>query len=171
MKKETVINSMLIISGTFYMIFLVWNILFKYVSPLELFSPDRFFSRSLNIMPFHDLFCGIYNQLDVWGNILLFIPLGIYQRLFCKHKWYSAIGVFAAVSLLFEVLQYIFAIGASDITDILYNTLGGMIGLGLYQVLKIILKQETSVKNVIAIVSFAAAAAVGIIIILLYLNN
>ncbi|MCI9362155.1 MAG: hypothetical protein HFG65_14670 [Hungatella sp.] len=32
-------------------------------------------------------------------------------------------------SLLFEAVQFIFAIGASDITDIITNSLGGIIGV------------------------------------------
>lgn len=37
-----------------------------------------------------------------------------------------------SVTLLYEVVQYIFAIGASDITDLLGNTLGGVIGIALF---------------------------------------
>ena len=36
-------------------------------------------------------------------------------------------------SLLFEAVQFIFAIGASDITDIITNSLGGIIGETLDQ--------------------------------------
>jgi glycopeptide antibiotics resistance protein len=35
-------------------------------------------------------------------------------------------------SVAVEIIQYIFAIGATDITDVITNTLGGFIGLGLY---------------------------------------
>ena len=39
------------------------------------------------------------------------------------------------VSLLYEVLQYAFAIGGSDITDLIGNTLGGIIGMILFFIL------------------------------------
>ncbi|WP_174567638.1 VanZ family protein, partial [Gottfriedia acidiceleris] len=65
--------------------------------------------------------------------VLAFIPFGIYISML-KPNWsfLKKIAVIAGVSLLFEVLQFIFAIGASDITDLLGNTLGGIIGIGVY---------------------------------------
>ena len=78
----------------FYLFFLLENILFKYVSPLELFSPDRYFSRSWNLVPFNDALSYLwkdglaqgFSELNVYGNILLFIPLGIYLQIFLKKK-------------------------------------------------------------------------------------
>ncbi|WP_174567630.1 VanZ family protein, partial [Gottfriedia acidiceleris] len=65
--------------------------------------------------------------------VLAFIPFGIYISML-KPNWsfLKKIAVIAGVSLLFEVLQFTFAIGASDITDLLGNTLGGIIGIGVY---------------------------------------
>ena len=37
-----------------------------------------------------------------------------------------------ALSVTYEVLQYVLAIGASDITDVITNTLGGAAGLLLF---------------------------------------
>lgn len=56
------------------------------------------------------------------------------------------ITVIAGVSLLFEGLQFIFAIGASDITDFMGNTLGGIIGVEfiLYFVSCLVQKQIKS---------------------------
>ncbi|HCH9115897.1 TPA: VanZ family protein, partial [Salmonella enterica] len=36
------------------------------------------------------------------------------------------------LSLTFEIIQFIFAIGATDITDVITNTVGGFLGLKLY---------------------------------------
>ncbi|MFK4934083.1 VanZ family protein [Lactococcus formosensis] len=41
-------------------------------------------------------------------------------------------GAIFLVSLFVEILQFIFGIGATDITDIITNTSGGLIGLLLY---------------------------------------
>ena len=49
----------------------------------------------------------------------------------------------SGLSLLFEVTQYIFAIGASDITDAIDNTLGAVIGILLYLGMKKIWKEKT----------------------------
>lgn len=40
------------------------------------------------------------------------------------------------MSAFFEVSQYTLSIGQTDITDLLTNTLGGIIGLNLYWMLK-----------------------------------
>lgn len=55
----------------------------------------------------------------------------------------------SGLSLVFEVTQYIFAIGASDITDVIDNTLGAVIGILLYLGMKKIWKEKTG--KVIAI--------------------
>ena len=76
MRKEKTIHMLLVCSFTFYAVFVTWNILFKYVLPTELFSGERYFARSLNLIPFHDLMEDNYNRLNIWGNILLFFPWG-----------------------------------------------------------------------------------------------
>ena len=49
-------------------------------------------------------------------------------------------------SLFFETVQFVFAIGASDITDLLANTLGGVIGMGVFFILSKIFKAKVSIK-------------------------
>lgn len=68
-------------------------ILFKYASPLELFSDDRYFSRSINMIPFNDLFEGNYLKLDVCGNMILFAPFGVYLKLYSSKQWYKLLPV------------------------------------------------------------------------------
>ena len=66
------------------------------------------------------------------------------------------------VSLLFEIVQYTFAIGRSDITDIIENTLGGCIGIFVYNIFKWIFKEKV---NKI----FGILASIGTIFMLLLL--
>ncbi len=75
-------------------------------------------------------------------NVLAFVPLGWFLRKVTHFKWFSALSVIFLITLIFETLQYIFAIGASDINDILMNSLGGGIGLILFQLLKDKSKQK-----------------------------
>ena len=49
-----------------------------------------------------------------------------------RQPLWRGIAAVAAVSLGFEVLQFAFAMGASDVTDLIANTAGGALGLGLY---------------------------------------
>jgi glycopeptide antibiotics resistance protein len=50
---------------------------------------------------------------------------------------------FALLSLLFEAAQYILALGTSDITDLISNTLGGMAGLAFYRAIEKIKSEKT----------------------------
>lgn len=171
MKKKT-INIIFILGFVFYIIFILWNIVFKYVSPLELFSSNRYFSRSLNLIPFYDIFIGVYNRLDIFGNVILFIPLGIYINMIAKNSRISKnIYKIIMISLIFEVSQYVFGIGASDITDIITNTIGGVIGIGIYMVIKKVFKEDNKIKSFITICSMLVMIPVVIIVILLFMYN
>lgn len=55
------------------------------------------------------------------------------------------------LTLAFEITQFIFAIGRADITDVLGNMLGGLIGVGIYALMSKVLKNRTNtVINVLA---------------------
>ncbi|ENK1242778.1 VanZ family protein [Clostridium botulinum] len=170
--KTKMINILFIVGFAFYTLFLLWNIPFKYVSPLEVFSTNRYFSRTLNLIPFYDIFNGIYNGLDIWGNIILFIPLGIYVNVISKDsRVYKSICKIFSISLIFEVSQYVFGIGASDITDIITNTIGGIVGVGIYMVIKKVFKNDIKAKNFITICSIVIMIPVSTILILLFIYN
>ncbi|AUM97722.1 VanZ family protein [Clostridium botulinum] len=63
----------------------------------------------------------------------MFIPLGILvPTLFKNISKKKVIFICFGVSLSFETIQYIFGLGASDIDDLILNTLGGIIGTLLY---------------------------------------
>lgn len=171
MKKKT-INILLIVPFVFYMGFLLWNILFKYVSPIEVFSCNRYFSRTINLIPFNDIIQGNYNKLDLFGNIILFVPLGIYiSILLDKNKTLKNILIILIVSLVFESCQYIFGIGATDITDIITNTFGGVIGIYVYKMLILLFKGGERVKKVIAICSFIMMLIVSLLLIVIIIAN
>ncbi|MGC9934297.1 VanZ family protein [Priestia aryabhattai] len=114
-----------------YLFALTWIIVFKMQFSLQEL-PDF---RKINLIPFAGS-AKVNNQIyfnEIIYNVLAFIPFGIYISML-KPNWsfLKKIAVIAGVSLLFEVLQFIFAIGASDITDLIGNTLGGIIGVGVY---------------------------------------
>lgn len=115
-----------------YLAFVVWVILLKLsTSPADL--PHL---RNINLIPYGD--SGIINgQLDVRElveNILIFVPFGVYAGMLVGEKsWWKVILAGAGFSLLLETLQYVFAIGASDITDVINNTLGAVLGVLLWK--------------------------------------
>ena len=170
--RKKIINILFIMGFIFYLLFILWNILFKYVSPLEIFSNDRFFSQTLNIIPFNDIFKGKFNKMDIYGNIILFIPFGIYINMIIKDVRISkSICIIAIISFIFEVSQYILGIGASDITDIITNTIGGIIGIGIYTIIKSIFKYNNKVKSFITICSTIIMLIVSIILIGIFMYN
>ena len=77
-----------------------------------------------------------YSYKNIGGNIIGFIPLGIFLPLL-----FSFLGRFARltitvflVSLLFETTQLVAGIGVFDVDDLILNTAGGMLGYILYAI-------------------------------------
>lgn len=170
--KKKIINTLFIVGLIFYILFVLWNILFKYVSPLELFSTNRYFSRTLNLIPFNDILNGYYNKLDIFGNIILFIPLGIYINIIMKNnKALKNIYIIVVISLLLETIQYIFGIGASDITDIITNTIGDILGIFIYMILKNLFVKDFKVKSFITICSILIMLPVTLLLIAIIAHN
>jgi len=116
-----------------YCFVLTWVIMFKCNL---LISDMRFGYRSITFVPFRQ-FDRIGYLADYLLNIVVYIPMGIYVCTFLKNKSFALkIAVVAISSILFEVVQYIIAFGSSDISDVISNTLGGIIGVLLHSKIK-----------------------------------
>lgn len=111
-----------------YLLFLIWLIVFKLN-----FSISSIHSvRDINLIPFHyeDVEPGDVPILEALMNLAVFIPFGfLLSKTFEKMKYGTKALVVVLLSLFFETTQYVLSIGASDITDIITNTIGGVIGL------------------------------------------
>ena len=127
--------------------------------------------RSINLIPF-DMIAEQDFTLNVWGNILMFIPLGLYFANFMKqfHFW-KVLGAIIGTSLSIEVLQYILKRGASDIDDLLLNTVGGLIGIVIYLVFKGLFKSKERVHVAISFLSIVVGIPVILLVILLFVYN
>ena len=79
-------------------------------------------------------------------NTLMFLPMGLFVPIFIKKiKWNygKAIIAGALISLMIEFVQVVFAGRIGDIDDIIFNTLGFLIGYILENLLqKILLKKQ-----------------------------
>ena len=83
--------------------------------------------------------------INVIGNTAMFIPLGIVWPV-CFKQLDSHRKVFAAgvgTSLLIEILQLPFFDRVSDIDDLILNSLGFLIGYGIYLLVKKSKKKAT----------------------------
>lgn len=145
-------NTLTIVLFAVYILLLTGIILFKLPFYSEKLSDGI---RVINLIPFHGSFDANGSLLlrEIIYNIFLFIPLGIYICML-KSGWpfmKKALPVIG-LSLTFEMIQFIFAIGRSDITDVLGNTLGGIIGIGIYALLFKIFKSRTvKIVNILAL--------------------
>lgn len=105
---------------------------------------------------------------NILGNIVIFIPLGVYITLFHKDKciWKNALLV-TAVSVAAELVQVIFILGIGDIDDVLLNGTGGLLGVllcrGLYRLCK---GQDGAARRVVAVLAPLAGILSFMILIL-----
>lgn len=166
MKNEKRITVTLLI---IYLVILSWIILFK----LSFSFSDLDHIRQINLIPFGGsvLINGEIDFDEIINNIIVFIPVGVYFSLLMgKKNTLKVIGSVLGISLIYEIIQFIFAIGASDITDLINNTLGGIIGILFVYVLSIALKDKThKILNRIAMV--CTVLVIAFLFILLGVNN
>ena len=95
----------------------------------------------INWIPFINLFDYPDTRdilINVIGNTTMFIPLGIVWPIVFKeldtHKKAIVAGV--GCSLLIEILQLPFFIRVSDVDDLILNSLGYIMGYGIYLLVK-----------------------------------
>ena len=66
-------------------------------------------------------------------NVLVFIPIGLALcSAFRKLRWWQTVVIGVALSVGIELLQLVFKRGCADIDDVIHNTLGCVVGCGLY---------------------------------------
>lgn len=84
------------------------------------------FDPHFNFVPFAYMFSDFTNS---FLNVVLFVPLGFFLPVFWKHfkPVFRTVLFGFCTSLLIEVLQ-IFTFRASDVNDLMTNTLGALIG-------------------------------------------
>lgn len=160
-----------------YILLLIKILLLSRVSLMGLFNSQRILFRSINLIPFHSIMEYISGSSDairrfafgnVVGNIVIFVPLGIYLPLFKKDKrvFVNLLFVFI-VSLFVEIIQGLLGIGVSDIDDIILNCLGGLLGILGYKLLLFILRDENKSHTAITILS--AIVGLPVIMYLLFM--
>lgn len=114
------------------------------------------FEPKFNFVPFAYMFSDYETSLL---NVLLFIPLGFFLPLFWKRfrKMWPTVLFGFCISLLIEVLQ-IFTFRASDVNDLMTNTLGTLIGWGISRMLLHFLPAAIPGKRIREVYVVCAAA-------------
>lgn len=106
----------------------------RYLAIGSLWRPNEVHVRSLELIPFNDFFQGkwiggaLINTID---NIALFIPFGILVYILLVRRSAAVrrtalVGF--AVSLFIELTQFVFALGYTDVDDLILNTFGAFLG-------------------------------------------
>lgn len=152
----------------FYLIVLTWIIIFKLQFSLE----NLPHIRNINLIPFGEsvIINGKMDFGEIIQNALAFIPFGVLMHVLWEEKsMIKQMAPVVAVSLLYEIIQFLFAVGATDITDVIANSLGGMIGI----IIAVIISRlsEKHWTKIINTVSFSCAIVLTVFIAMLILTN
>jgi glycopeptide antibiotics resistance protein len=132
-----------------YVLTLLWLILFKLSYDISSVLAN-YRTRSLNLIPFVTL--GQTGLSETVSNVVIFVPLGLLLGLNFKQAalWRLLLVVFA-FSVAAETFQFVFAIGTTDATDVVTNTVGGLAGLVLYRLVTKVVRAEIVDRVVIAV--------------------
>ena len=160
-------NLTMILSIVYFCI-LIWILLFK----MSFSFNELYRDRSINIIPFAGsvIVNGKLYTNEIINNIVIFVPIGIYTCML-KQEWsiLKKLSVAFFISFIVEVLQFILAIGATDITDLIGNTIGGLIGVGIFYLFIKFFKNKTI--NILNILASIATVGVGSLLSILLLVN
>lgn len=153
-----------------YLLFLVWVILFKMEFSINRMERVRIY----NLIPFyyeqnHNV---RFHLTEIRNNILAFIPMGIYlSLLFPRQSFGRKATIIFAFSLFLECSQYGLAVGRFDVTDLITNTTGGLVGVGICLIGHTMFRDKANVEKMIAVlVDFVTIFVVGLMFLMLSLN-
>ena len=143
----------------FYIAMLTWIIVFKMQFSFAAL-PDI---RNINLIPFGAslIVNGKLQYSEIFQNVAAFVPFGIFMHVLMQDRpfWKQVLPI-AAASFLFETAQYAFAIGASDITDLIANTAGGLLGIGIAAVIgKAFGEKQVKIINAACLVGAVSLSA------------
>lgn len=97
------------------------------------FTPFESINQNMKRLPSpHDV-------MNLFGNIAIFMPNGIWIGLMIRSKFLGFFGSFLislGLSLGLECSQIVFSMGSFDVDDLILNTAGGVLGYGLYVIFR-----------------------------------
>lgn len=101
-----------------------------------------------NLVPFREIrryllhgrqigFFGVL--LNLWGNILGFLPLGFILPIFsrrCRRHWYNTVISAYLLSFSIEAAQLLLRAGSCDVDDLILNSFGAFLGYLFFQLVQ-----------------------------------
>lgn len=136
-KKKVVI----ILTHIFFMLYML--VLLRITVFRSTLSFDHLFIKGNVNLTFFESYIALLQERDWWnliylfvGNIIWFLPLGIYLSWQGKIKKAWQITLFGlVVSFIIESLQFVFGTGVSDVDDLILNAFGTWCGVMLWKLL------------------------------------
>ena len=163
LKAKNVSNRLTTVLFVIYLIALYWILLLKLGVR---FSYMR--ERRMNIVPFREPV--IFTSENIL-NVAIFVPLGIYVIILFEQWSFSRKLFFVFfLSLLVETLQYILRVGAFDVTDIITNTLGGIIGLIIFKALEKAFSNHVKAQKFVNKIAVTGTILIILLLVLLKMN-
>lgn len=139
-----------------YLVLLGWLVLWKLDTPYV----GRIADGPVNLVPFAD---SASSPAEFGGNVLLFVPLGVYVGLLAPSwQWWKIGALAVAVSLVLESAQFALGLGFPDVADLMANTAGGLAGFGLMLLARRRLHDRTEAVMTWICVGATAVAIVAI---------
>ena len=119
-------------------------LLFFTLMPFQLPIPRlRCLPVRYNLIPFQDISLGhLGARREALLNVLLFMPMGFFLPELRKKKFFPCLLACFLASLSVETLQLLCSLSgcpytrAFDVTDLITNTLGGVLGYGVWLLLR-----------------------------------
>ena len=167
-KDNNITNKVTTVLFIIYLIALFWILLFKLGVRFSYMG-----NRSVNLIPFSEplILNGKIDVGEIILNVVIFVPLGIYAGvLFKRWTFGTKLFFFFLISLMFEGLQFILRVGAFDITDIITNTLGGIIGLMIFKAIEKAFKNSFKAQKFINIIAAIGTVLTILLLLLLKMN-
>lgn len=117
------------------------------------FSRDYRESPKFNMTPFWsytEIINGKQNLIpEILMNVVVFAPVGLFLGLtFRDLKRKSVLVVAVCISLSIEVLQFILHRGFSELDDVMHNTIGSLLGYGVYKLARYGFKKIAYTKTI-----------------------
>ena len=159
-------NKLTLVLFVIYMIVLLWILIFKlgvHFSYME--------SRRVNLIPFGRSAHSTINLSEIILNVIIFVPLGLYAGILFKRWILGKLCLFVFLtSFAIENLQYIFRIGAFDVTDIITNVSGGIIGWVIFKLIEKLFNNSARSHKFINIIAATGTILMISLLLMLKLN-
>ena len=137
-----------------------WIILFK--MSFSISTLDRI--SGINLIPFFYDKETSFHLTEVALNVFAFIPLGLFLKLM-KFDFKSSVLLGFGYSCILEIMQLILKVGITDITDLITNTSGFVIGAAFYVMLSKIFKNTDMLDKVLKIL-----ATIGVVLLIAFVS-